>query len=179
MTWVYEAPPSKLSADQIEILHERLTMEHVAERYGFNVERGKIICPFHEDTRPSCYVYPGDRGFYCFACGAGGDAVSFVGRLLGLDYCEAAAQLDADFGLGLGNAPRNDALLAKLQAQRAAKAQEAEKRAEEARLFSERVKALRVLPAPHNCEEAARYGMLRGELEYMEYLIEEFICPEE
>lgn len=153
-------------------------MEAVAGRYGFNVERGKIICPFHEDTRPSCYAYPGERGFYCFACGAGGDIVNFVGRLFGLDYAEAAARLDADFGMGLGNSPRNDALFEQLEARRQAKAQEAEKRAREARLFSVRVRDLRALPAPHNHAGAAAHGALRGELEYMEYLIEESVYPE-
>ena len=37
--------------------------------------------------------------FYCFGCGAKGDVIDFVARLLDLSAYEAAQRLAADFGL--------------------------------------------------------------------------------
>ena len=38
----------------------------------------KIVCPFHEDVNPSMMVSLNDGTFYCFGCGASGDALKFV-----------------------------------------------------------------------------------------------------
>ena len=38
----------------------------------------KIVCPFHEDINPSCLINVNDGNFYCFGCGAGGNAFDFV-----------------------------------------------------------------------------------------------------
>ena len=54
-------------------------MERVLLAYGIRVERGKAICPFHADKRPSMKVYA--DGYYCFSCGNGGDAIKFVARM--------------------------------------------------------------------------------------------------
>jgi len=51
------------------------------------------VCPFHRDTRPSLVVYPANRSYYCFGCGAGGDVIDFVSRLHGVDFREAVALL--------------------------------------------------------------------------------------
>lgn len=56
---------------------------------------GRLVgmCPFHGDTRPSLVVYPANRGYYCFGCGAGGDVIDFVSRLQGVGFREAATIL--------------------------------------------------------------------------------------
>ncbi|MCK6563607.1 MAG: CHC2 zinc finger domain-containing protein [Dehalococcoidia bacterium] len=51
------------------------------------------VCPFHGDTRPSLVVYPAQRSYYCFGCGAGGDVIDFVSRLHRVDFREAVALL--------------------------------------------------------------------------------------
>ena len=38
----------------------------------------KGLCPFHSEKTPSFTVYPGTQSFYCFGCGAAGDAVTFM-----------------------------------------------------------------------------------------------------
>lgn len=38
----------------------------------------KIICPFHEDVNPSMIVNLEDGSFFCFGCGATGDAIKFT-----------------------------------------------------------------------------------------------------
>jgi hypothetical protein len=47
---------------------------------------GTVRCPnaLHEDRHPSAHLYPGPgRGWYCFACGAGGGPVDMVAALRG------------------------------------------------------------------------------------------------
>lgn len=61
---------------------ERVTARQVAERYGLKVRRnGMACCPFHNDKHPSMKI---DQNYYCFACGAKGDAVNYVAVLFGL-----------------------------------------------------------------------------------------------
>lgn len=38
----------------------------------------QIVCPFHDDNRPSCHVDYDSGIFHCFACGASGNAFDFV-----------------------------------------------------------------------------------------------------
>jgi CHC2 zinc finger/RepB DNA-primase from phage plasmid len=44
---------------------------------------GKIVCPFHDDKRPSLQLY-GDGSFYCFGCKRGGTIYDFAAHLWGL-----------------------------------------------------------------------------------------------
>lgn len=70
---------------------ERVTAKQVAERYGLKVERnGMACCPFHNDKHPSMKI---DQNYYCFACGAKGDAVNYVAVLFGLSQFEAAKKI--------------------------------------------------------------------------------------
>lgn len=73
-------------------------MRQVAEHYGRRILRNNICtCPFHNDTRPSMKLY--DKSFYCWSCGAGGDLISYVSRLYGLNNEDACRQLMNDFGI--------------------------------------------------------------------------------
>ena len=56
------------------------------KRAGSNV---KGLCPFHSEKTPSFTVYPADNSFYCFGCGVGGDAISFVMKMENVDYPDA------------------------------------------------------------------------------------------
>lgn len=77
-----------------------LSMRQVAELYGFHVnERGKCLCPFHNDAHPSMKIYANDKGYYCFSCGSGGDAIKFVAELYSLRNEEACLKLIEDFSL--------------------------------------------------------------------------------
>ena len=74
-----------------------VTARQAAERYGLKVNRvGMACCPFHDDRNPSMKL---DDRFYCFGCGATGDAVDLTARLLELSPKEAAVQLASDFGI--------------------------------------------------------------------------------
>ena len=78
-------------------------MRQVAERYGFDPNRsGFIKCPFHQgDRTASLKIYPGDKGFHCFGCGAHGSVIDFVMRLFDLSFPQAVVRLSSDFNLGL------------------------------------------------------------------------------
>ena len=51
------------------------------------------LCPFHNEKTPSFTVYPATQSFYCFGCGAGGDAVTFIKKIENLDYIDAVKLL--------------------------------------------------------------------------------------
>ena len=78
---------------------EHVTARQVAERYGVRVRRnGMACCPFHNDKHPSLKI---DQNYYCFACGAKGDAVNYVAVLFGLSQFEAAKKINEDFAMGI------------------------------------------------------------------------------
>ncbi len=53
----------------------------------------KGLCPFHTEKSASFHVHP-DKGFYyCFGCGAKGDAITFVRETERLEFPEAVAYL--------------------------------------------------------------------------------------
>jgi DNA primase len=61
----------------------------------------KGLCPFHGEKTPSFHVHP-DRGFYyCFGCGAKGDAITFVRETERLEFPEAVAYLARLAGITL------------------------------------------------------------------------------
>ena len=57
------------------------------------------LCPFHNEKTPSFTVYPDTQSFYCFGCGAAGDAITFVRKINNLGYVEAVKQLAARAGM--------------------------------------------------------------------------------
>lgn len=60
-----------------EILNQS-SIQTVLNYYGLNVVKNKCICPFHADTHPSMSIHPNKGIVKCFACGAGGNAISFI-----------------------------------------------------------------------------------------------------
>lgn len=59
------------------------------------------LCPFHSERSPSFSVSPGKKMFYCFGCGAGGDAITFVMKAENLDYVDAVEFLAARAGINI------------------------------------------------------------------------------
>lgn len=57
------------------------------------------LCPFHNEKTPSFTVYPETQSFYCFGCGAGGDAITFIRKAENLDYVDALKILAQRAGL--------------------------------------------------------------------------------
>ncbi len=57
------------------------------------------LCPFHSERTPSFTVFSKSNSFYCFGCGAGGDAISFVMKAENLDYPSAVEFLASRAGV--------------------------------------------------------------------------------
>lgn len=51
------------------------------------------LCPFHQDSKPSMNVNDSKKIYKCFACGAAGDAITFVQKYRGLDFVEALKEI--------------------------------------------------------------------------------------
>ena len=67
-------------------------------------------CPFHSERTPSFTVFTASNSFYCFGCGAGGDAITFVKRIENLEYPDAVELLAKRAGIQI---PRDDTYVGK------------------------------------------------------------------
>ena len=75
-----------------------ITVRQVGEMYGMEPDRhGMVCCPFHSDSDPSMKL--NDTYYYCFGCGANGDAIDLTAKLFDLNPRQAAEKLASDFGL--------------------------------------------------------------------------------
>lgn len=61
----------------------------------------KALCPFHSENTPSFTVYSDTQSYYCFGCGKGGDAITFIREIEKLDYVEAVRMLAEQAGLNM------------------------------------------------------------------------------
>lgn len=66
------------------------------KRAGSNL---KGLCPFHSEKTPSFTVYPSENSFYCFGCGVGGNAITFIRQIEHLDYPDAVEFLAKRAGI--------------------------------------------------------------------------------
>ena len=81
-----------ISPELIEDIKFRNNIETVVSSYITLKRAGSNFngsCPFHSEKTPSFTVFPATQSFYCFGCGAGGDAITFVMRMENLDYLSA------------------------------------------------------------------------------------------
>ena len=91
-----------LSDSFLNDLKMRTDIEDVISTYVTLKRRGRTyvgLCPFHNEKTPSFTVYPETQSFYCFGCGAGGDAVGFIRKIENLDYIDAVKLLAGRAGL--------------------------------------------------------------------------------
>lgn len=92
-----------ISYDEIELIKSQVNMRMLAEHFGIKVNRnGQALCPFHSDKSPSMQVYDGyceNGGYYCWACGSGGDIFRFVQDYCGIGFGEAAKYIAGVFGI--------------------------------------------------------------------------------
>jgi DNA primase len=58
----------------------------------------KTICSFHSDSNPSCHIY--DDHFFCFACSANGDALTWLEHIYGLSKGDGIKELERRVGGG-------------------------------------------------------------------------------
>lgn len=78
-----------------EIISETVTLRSAG---GGNL---KGLCPFHDEKSPSFNVSPARNVWYCFGCGAGGDAIKFLMDAEHLSFVESVERLAGRAGLQL------------------------------------------------------------------------------
>ena len=57
--------------DIVDVINRRVPLKKTGKNYSAR-------CPFHEEKTPSFSVNPDKQFYYCFGCGAGGNAVGFI-----------------------------------------------------------------------------------------------------
>ena len=81
-----------------------ITVRQVGEMYGMEPDRhGMVCCPFHSDSDPSMKL--NESYYYCFACGANGDAIDLTVKLFDLNPRQAAEKLN-DFAFAKQCSPQ-------------------------------------------------------------------------
>ncbi|MDP2285284.1 MAG: DNA primase [Pseudohongiella sp.] len=79
-------------ADIVEVIDKRVKLKKTGKNYS-------ACCPFHQEKTPSFSVEPDKQFYYCFGCGAAGNALGFVMNYDQTEFPEAVASLAADYGL--------------------------------------------------------------------------------
>ena len=88
---------SRIRQEDIEAVKERTDIVSLVSQYlalkktGHDSMSG--LCPFHQEKTASFSVSPSKGVFYCFGCGKGGDAITFLRELESLSYVEAVERL--------------------------------------------------------------------------------------
>ena len=82
------------ATDMVEVVNGRTSLRRAGSHWT-----GR--CPFHEERTPSFSVNPLEKLFYCFGCGKGGDAITFVRETEALDFVEAVEWLAERFRVTL------------------------------------------------------------------------------
>ena len=78
--------------DIVEVIDSRVTLRKTGRNYS-------ALCPFHQEKSPSFSVNPDKQFYYCFGCGAGGNAIGFVMEFDRLDFRATVEQLARRAGL--------------------------------------------------------------------------------
>ncbi|MFU8764163.1 MAG: DNA primase [Haliea sp.] len=94
--------------DIVEVIDRRVKLKKTGKNYSAR-------CPFHDEKTPSFSVNPDKQFYYCFGCGAGGNALGFVMDYENLDFPQAVATLAGSLGLEV---PREETRSGAAKAQR-------------------------------------------------------------
>jgi len=92
--------------DIVDVVASRIQLKKAGKNYT-------ACCPFHKEKTPSFSVSPDKQFYYCFGCGAGGNALGFVMDHDQLDFPQAIEDLAKRAGMeipreegGRSNKPR-------------------------------------------------------------------------
>ncbi|RLT94224.1 DNA primase [Ketobacter sp.] len=92
--------------DLVELIDSYVHLKRTGKNYS-------ACCPFHQEKTPSFTVSPEKQFYYCFGCGASGNAIGFLMDYTRLGFVESIETLARNLGLevpreeGVG-APRED-----------------------------------------------------------------------
>lgn len=78
--------------DIVDVIGARLELRKTGKNHS-------ACCPFHDEKTPSFSVNPEKQFYYCFGCGAGGNAIGFVMDYDHVDFPQAVESLGALVGM--------------------------------------------------------------------------------
>lgn len=78
--------------DVVELIGHSVKIKKTGRNY-------QALCPFHNEKTPSFSINPDKQFYYCFGCGAGGNAISFLMDYDRLSFIESIEQLAKQHGL--------------------------------------------------------------------------------
>ena len=84
--------------DIVEVIDRRVKLKKTGKNYSAR-------CPFHDEKTPSFSVNPEKQFYYCFGCGAGGNALGFVMDYENVDFPQAVETLASSAGLQVPREP--------------------------------------------------------------------------
>ncbi len=80
--------------DIVEVISSYLTLKKAGSNFKAN-------CPFHSEKTPSMMISPERQSFKCFGCSEGGDVITFIEKIEGLDFFNALKLLADKAGIQL------------------------------------------------------------------------------
>ncbi len=97
--------------DIVEVIDRRVPLKKSGRNYSAR-------CPFHDEKTPSFSVSPDKQFFYCFGCGAGGNAIGFVMDYDRVDFPQAVETLATLAGLEVPREEQPERVVKQHQQQR-------------------------------------------------------------
>ena len=94
--------------DIVDVVDSRVKLKRSGKNYS-------ACCPFHDEKTPSFTVSPEKQFFYCFGCGASGNAVGFVMDYERLTFPEAVESLARLAGLDVPKQVQSEAQIEREQ----------------------------------------------------------------
>ncbi|KAA1192022.1 DNA primase [Pseudohalioglobus sediminis] len=84
--------------DIVDVIDRRVKLKKTGKNYSAR-------CPFHDEKTPSFSVSPDKQFYYCFGCGAGGNALGFLMDYENLEFPQAVENLASTVGLEVQREP--------------------------------------------------------------------------
>jgi hypothetical protein len=93
----------RIRQEDLEAVRERTDIVKLVSGYLTLKKSGHDsfsgLCPFHTEKTPSFSVSASKGVYYCFGCGAGGDAIRFLREVEHLEFTEAVERLAKEAGI--------------------------------------------------------------------------------
>ncbi|MBO3277541.1 DNA primase [Pseudomonas schmalbachii] len=80
--------------DILDVVSSRIQLKKTGKNYS-------ACCPFHKEKTPSFTVSPDKQFYYCFGCGAGGNALGFIMDHDNLEFPQAVEELAKRAGMDI------------------------------------------------------------------------------
>jgi DNA primase len=78
--------------DIVDIVERRISLKKTGKNYS-------ACCPFHNEKTPSFSVSPDKQFYYCFGCGASGNALTFMMEYEGQEFVASIEDLAQTMGM--------------------------------------------------------------------------------